>query len=167
MATIAEQRGGGPARLHETPSSPYAPSPQRGFDFGLTGADIITDARLIRRNFPYLAPETVAVVYARRAGWLSAQQLGMVMLEAIRERGVKLLRGQVVGVDAAVGRVRTVHVDQRGERQPLEATHLVLAAGPMLQEMARLIGVELPSSPSATTRPALPIPWVPCARHPC
>ena len=46
-------------------------------------------ANLIRRHFPYLAPETVAVAHARRAGWLSAQQLGMVMLEAIRERGVQ------------------------------------------------------------------------------
>ncbi len=33
MATMAEARGGGPARLHETASSPYAPSPERGFDF--------------------------------------------------------------------------------------------------------------------------------------
>ena len=75
----------------------YAPSPERGFDFPLTGADVITDASLIRRHFPYLAPETVAVAHARRAGWLSAQQLGAVMLEAARERGVKSLRGAVVG----------------------------------------------------------------------
>ncbi len=60
------------------------------------------------------------------------------MLEAARERGVRLVRGKVVGVDTAGGRVRAVHVDQQGERQTLEATHLVLAAGPMLKEMARL-----------------------------
>ena len=103
MATMAEARGGGPARLHETASSPYVPSPERGFDFDLTGADVITEPGLIRRHFPYLAPETVAVAHARRAGWLSAQQLGMVMLEAIRERGVKLLRGRMVGIDTAGG----------------------------------------------------------------
>jgi glycine/D-amino acid oxidase-like deaminating enzyme len=99
---------------------------------------------MIRREFPFLAPETIAVVHARRAGWLSAQQLGMVMLEAIRERGVKLVRGKVVGVDTAGGRVCTVHVDQQRERQSIEASHLVLAAGPMLKDVARLIGVELP-----------------------
>ena len=90
----AETRGGGPARFHDTASSAYTPSPEHGFDFALTGADVITDASLIRRHFPYLAPETVAVAHARRAGWLSAQQLGMVMLEAARERGVKLVRGR-------------------------------------------------------------------------
>src|SRR4030095_11556158 len=98
-------------RIHETASSPYVASLERGFDFPLDGADVITDASLIRRHFPYLAPETVAVAHARRAGWLSAQQLGMVMLEAARERGVKIVRGKIVGVDTAGGRVRAVHVD--------------------------------------------------------
>jgi len=143
MAQSAETRGGGPARFHDTASSGYVPSPERGFDFPLTGADVITDASLIRRHFPYFAPETVAVAHARRAGWLSAQQLGMVMLEAARERGMKLLRGTVVGIDAGE-RVRAVHVEHEGERRSLEASHLVLAAGPMQKAMAQLIGIDLP-----------------------
>ena len=144
MAKTAEARGGGAARFHDTASSDYTPSPERGFDLPLTGADVITDTSLIRRHFPYLAHETVAVTHARRAGWLSAQQLGMVMLEAIRERGVKVLKGRVAGIDAAGGRVRTVQVERDGERLSLEATHVVLAAGPMQNEIARLIGVDLP-----------------------
>ena len=143
MAQSAETRGGGPARFHDTASSGYVPSPERGFDFPLTGADVITDASLIRRHFPYFVPETVAVAHARRAGWLSAQQLGMVMLEAARERGMKLLRGTVVGIDVGT-RVRAVHVEHDGERRSLEASHLVLAAGPMQKAMARLIGIDLP-----------------------
>jgi len=143
MARSAETRGGGPARFHDTASSGYGPSPERGFDFPLTGADVITDASLIRRHFPCFAPETVAVAHARRAGWLSAQQLGMVMLEAARERGMKLLRGTVVGIDGAT-RVRAVHVEYEGERRSLEASHLVLAAGPMQKAMAQLIGIDLP-----------------------
>lgn len=143
-ASLAETRGGGPARYHETASSAYVPSPMHGFDLPLTGADVITNANLIRREFPFLAPETLAVVHARRAGWLSAQQLGMHMLEAIRECGVKVLRGEVVGVDTTGGRVRSVHLEQDGARQTLEASHLVLAAGPMLKGAAGLIGVDLP-----------------------
>jgi glycine/D-amino acid oxidase-like deaminating enzyme len=162
MAKSAETRGGGPARLHDTASSVYTPSPERGFDFALTGADVITDQSLIRRHFPYLAPDTVALAHARRAGWLSAQQLGAVMLEAARERGVKLLRGSVVGIDAGA-RVRAVQVERDGARQSLEATHVVLAAGPMQPQMAQLIGVDLPIYAErhhkvsfADTRSALP-----------
>jgi len=143
MAQLAQSRGAGAARFHETGSSGYVPSPGRGFESVLNGADVITDRNLIRRHFPYLAPETVAVAHARRAGWLSAQQLGAVMLEAARERGVKLIRGTVVGIDAADG-VRGVTVESDGERRSLEATHLVLAAGPMQKEMGRMAGLDLP-----------------------
>jgi glycine/D-amino acid oxidase-like deaminating enzyme len=144
MAKSAEARGGGEARFHDTPNSAYTPSPERGFDGGLTGADVITDTSLIRRHFPFLAPETVALAHARRAGWLSAQQLGMVMLEAVRARGVQIVKGRVVGFDTTGGRARAVHVEQQGERQTLPASHVVLAAGPMQVEMARMIGVDLP-----------------------
>ncbi len=144
MAITAETRGGGPARFHETAASAYTPSPERGFDFPLTGADVITDTSLIRAHFPYLAPQTVAVVHARRAGWLSAQQLGMVMLEAVRERGVKILHGEVVEIGTEGGRVRSVQVAHQGERRLLDATHLVLATGPMQKKVAELIGVDLP-----------------------
>src|SRR5256885_15879389 len=143
MAQLAESRGAGAARFHNTPASAYAPSAERGFEGALNGADVITDRTLIRRHFPYLAPETVAVAHARRAGWLSAQQLGSVMLEAARGRGVKLVRGTIVGIDAA-DRVRGVAVERDGARHALEATHLVLAAGPMQKEMARMVGIDLP-----------------------
>jgi glycine/D-amino acid oxidase-like deaminating enzyme len=144
LALAAETHGSGPVRMHDTASSPYAPSPQAGFDAALTGADIITDRSLIRHHYPYLTHNTQAVVHARRAGWMSAQQLGMVMLEAARERGAKLIKARVVGIDTRAGRVRSVHVEEQGKRLALEATHVVLAAGPMLKPVARLIGVELP-----------------------
>jgi glycine/D-amino acid oxidase-like deaminating enzyme len=143
MAQKAEARGGGTARFHDTATSRYTPSPERGFDLALAGADVITDQSLIRKHFPYLSPDTIALAHARRAGWLSAQQLGAVMLEAARERGVKLTRAKVVGIDAGE-RVRAVQVERDGGRETLEATHVVLAAGPMQQDMAGLIGVELP-----------------------
>lgn len=144
MSKLAEGRGGGPVRVHDTPTSRYQTSPEHGFDFALTGADVITDRSLIRRHFPQLAPETVAVAHARRAGWLSAQQLGMTMLEAARERGVRLVRGEVVGVDTAGGRVRSVAVQEAGGRRSLEASHFVVAAGPMQREVAAMVGGDLP-----------------------
>ena len=144
MARSAERRGGGAARFHDTASSTYEPSPEQGFEVPLTGADVITDPSLIRRHFPYLAPETVALVHARRAGWLSAQQLGMVMLEAVRARGVRCLTGRVVDIAVRGGRVRAVEVEDGGERRSLPATHVVVAAGPLQREVARLIGLDLP-----------------------
>jgi glycine/D-amino acid oxidase-like deaminating enzyme len=144
LALTAERLGSGPVRVHAGRSGCYQAAPATGFAEAPTGADIITDSNLIRQHFPQLAPDTVAVLHARRAGWLSAQQLGMVMLERARANGVKLLRAKVVAVTLAGGRVHTVEVEQGGERQSLPASELVIAAGPMQKEIAALIGVDLP-----------------------
>ncbi|HEU0062759.1 MAG TPA: FAD-dependent oxidoreductase [Hyphomicrobiaceae bacterium] len=145
LARTAEQLGTGPVRVHADRSSYYRPPAATGFEAAPTGADIITEPTLIRRHFPQLAPATVAVLHARRAGWLSAQQLGMVMLEGARAKGgVKLLRATVVGVSLAGGRVNAVEIEQGSERQSLPADAFVIAAGPMQKEIAALIGVDLP-----------------------
>ena len=144
LAVLAETQGAGPVRVHDAPSPAYAPSPQQGFDPGLTGVDMITNADLIRRHFPYLNHETKVVAHARRAGWLSAQQLGMVMLEAAGERGTRLVRGTLQDVVTARGRVRAVRIETAGETQTIEATHVILALGPMLKPMTERLGIELP-----------------------
>jgi glycine/D-amino acid oxidase-like deaminating enzyme len=54
------------------------------------------------------------------------------------------VKGRVAGIDTAGGRVRAVQVEGEGGRHALAATQVVLAAGPMQKEVARLVGVELP-----------------------
>jgi glycine/D-amino acid oxidase-like deaminating enzyme len=144
MAKKAESRGAGPARLHDTSASTYTPSPAHGFAFELTGADIITDQSLICERFPYLAPETTAVAHVRRAGWLSAQQLGAVMLEAVRARGIRVLRGDVVGIGIKNGSASSVDVATDSGRVSLDATEIVLAGGPLQKNLAALAGIDVP-----------------------
>ena len=131
--------------MHDGAAAAYQPSPPHGFDLPLTGADIITGEAAIRRLFPYLAPETKVVAHARRAGWLSAQQLGMTMLEAARDRGVRMLRGRMTGITTAGGRLSGVHVEMAsGQTQTLDASHLVLATGPMTKALTDNLGLDLP-----------------------
>ena len=142
----AQSFGAGALRVHDgSGSSPgYLRSPARGFEEVAAGADLITDPALIRAEFPYLDPEVVAVLHARRCGWLSAQQLGMWMLERARDRGVRLIRGRVTDVETCGGRVRAVSVARPGDRVRIETGKLVLSPGPYLAELARGFGVDLP-----------------------
>ena len=142
----AQSLGAGALRMHDGsgPSPGYLRSPARGFEEVAAGADLITDPALIRAEFPYLDPEVVAVLHARRCGWLSAQQLGMWMLERARDRGVRLIRGRVTGVETRDGRVRAVSVARPGDRVRIETGKLVLSPGPYLAELARGFGVDLP-----------------------
>src|SRR5215471_12084542 len=61
--------------LFATASSDYQLSAAEGFDRTLRGTDIITEPSLIRRHYPWLAADTIALLHARRCGWFSGQQL--------------------------------------------------------------------------------------------
>ena len=146
MALEAQSLGAGELRVHDgSSSSPgYQRSPAQGFERVPRGSDLITDRALIRAEFPYLDPTVVAVLHARRCGWLSAQQLGMWMLDRARERGTRLIRGRVAGVDTQGGRIRSVSVAAAGEHLEIDTGTLVLSPGPHLSELARTLGIELP-----------------------
>jgi glycine/D-amino acid oxidase-like deaminating enzyme len=143
-AADAAAHGAGPVRVHAGPGADYRPAPPDEFEDQPVGSDLITDPALIRRHFPALAPDTVAVLHARRCGWLSGQQLGMYLLERAREKGVRLVEGRVTAVDATGGRVQAVRVSARGGETTVATPRFVDAAGPFVKPVARLLGVDLP-----------------------
>ena len=142
----AEAQGAGPLRVHEAggAGAPYRPAAFADYREQPDGADLILDPALIRRHFPYLAGGTVALLHARRCGWFSGQQLGMLLLERAREEGMVLRRARLTGVGLAKGRVASVRLATEGAEQEVATGALVLAAGPMLRETAALLDVELP-----------------------
>ena len=146
MASEAESLGAGELRVHDGSGlgSGYVRSQPHGIEGMPAGADLITDPALLRAEFPYLDPAAVAVLHARRCGWLSAHQLGMWMLERARDHGVRLVRGRVTDVDASGGRIRSVSVERLGQRREIDTGTLVLSPGPHLAELAGMLEIELP-----------------------
>jgi glycine/D-amino acid oxidase-like deaminating enzyme len=143
-ARHAADLGAGPARIHARLGGDYQPARAEGFEGEVTGADVITEPALVRRHFPYLAGDVVAVLHARRCGWFSGQQLGMFLLERARHAGVRLIEGRVEGIDTSSGRVRAVTVAAREGGMTIGTPRFVNAAGPYLGLVGRLVGVELP-----------------------
>jgi sarcosine oxidase, subunit beta len=133
--------GTGPLRVHPSSSLYYQPAPKEGFHNQPTGADLLIGSEIICRYFPYLTNSAVAALHVRRAGWLSAQQLGMYLLETGRQRGVRFESGRLDGVDVMNGRVNGVRLSS-GDR--IDAPIFINAAGPYLREVGRLLGIDLP-----------------------
>lgn len=138
--------GAGPVRYHtaEAGEADYVPAPPDDFEDQPTGADIILDRRLIRTHFPYLADDVVAVLHARRAGWFSAHQLGMYLLEEARAAGVRFLSGRVEGVEVTGSRVSGAKIASKEGGSTIATDHFVNAAGPFLKPVGHLLGVDLP-----------------------
>ena len=129
--------GAGPFRIHR----PGGAGPAYDPTGPCAGADLILDPALIRQHYPYLADQVVAVLHARRAGWLSAQQLGAWLLERAREAGLTFMPRQVVAVGTAADRVESVRLDNG---QTLRTSSLVNAAGPLVGEVAAMLEEQLP-----------------------
>lgn len=83
------------------------------------------------------------MLHVRRAGWLSAQQFGAAMLERARRQSVELIRAHVAGIQASDSAAATIRLEA-GEYSELSAGAVVLAGGPKLPDLARMVGVDLP-----------------------
>ncbi|MBW8011312.1 MAG: FAD-binding oxidoreductase [Chloroflexi bacterium] len=143
FAVEASTLGAGPLRIHnsKTGGEVYQPSPAVGFEGLPGGADFIHDKQLIWEHFPYLSTEVLAVLHVRRAGWLSAQQLGAYLLEQARKYGVELVEDRVLRVQVKGGKVKNVELASG----PVVSTPVfVNAAGPFLSQVGEFIDVDIP-----------------------
>ncbi|HTP09219.1 MAG TPA: FAD-binding oxidoreductase [Anaerolineae bacterium] len=140
-AEAAAQVGAGEMRVHVDRSSNYAPLSTHDFHDQPTGADLLLDRSLILDRFPGVNPEVVAALHARRCGWFSGQQLGMFLLEKAREHGVALINDRIDRVSVKANRVEAVHL---ASDRSIITRSFVNAAGPLVQSVGRMIGVEIP-----------------------
>jgi len=149
---VTASLGTGPLRVHSSYASPhstpsagqaYQPAHPEGFHDSPEGADLLLGSEIIRKYFPYITDKAVAALHVRRAGWLSAQQLGMYLLETARRLGVRAQReaGKVTGVDVKNNRVQGIQLSN-GEK--VASPIFINAAGPYLKEVGKLLGVDLP-----------------------
>ena len=141
----AESLGAGPIRIHEPGNSSYEPHKPEGFSTKLDGCDLILDQTLIQRHFPDISEDAVAVLHARRCGWLSAQQLGMYMLDEARSAGIEFVRGRVEDVVVENGRIAAVDVSGFHGNRRIATPIFVNAAGPHLNMFADRLGGKLPT----------------------
>jgi glycine/D-amino acid oxidase-like deaminating enzyme len=146
-AALAAEQGAGPARERGYVSNAeYAGGDENPaateFDRFPAGTDLVTDPAILRHHFPALAGDVAAALHVRRAGWFSGQELGMQLLGAAIERGVRIEQARVVEVERDARGVAGVRLEN-GTR--IASRRLVLAAGPWLRPAAaRLAGAELP-----------------------
>jgi glycine/D-amino acid oxidase-like deaminating enzyme len=138
--------GAGLLRYHRgRPDDPVYPSRMdRGFYPGLDGADLLLEPRIIRQEYPFLADTAIAMLHPRRCGWLSAQQLGMYLLNQAKSRGARFLMGRVNGVKTDEGRIKEVKIDTETEALHVSTNCFVIAAGPLLKQVGAMIGLDLP-----------------------
>ncbi len=142
-AERAAALGSGPLRVHSGTGTGtnYQRAEPEGWDPAPTGTDLITDLTLLHDMLPGLSDRVAGALHVRRAGWLSAQQLGAYLLDRCRDAGLIYLPHRVTAVTVAAHRVGGVELDD-GSKVGCGA--FVDAAGPMIGAVAGLMGETLP-----------------------
>lgn len=146
----------GNIRIHQEPAlslskgtddngtAPYSPPAYRGFERQPDGADLLLDKQIIKTTFPHFSDDVQAVIHARRCGAISAQQLGMYLLEEARNLGVRELRGELVAIEQDHHGVRAIEVITASGKERIETRRFINAAGPFASHVAAMLDVELP-----------------------
>ncbi len=104
--------------------------------------DVCNGKANVANSYPALSRDIEHVIHTRTGGDISGQLLGNYMLERFRDAGGKRLQGEVIGIDAAGPYDLDVEAD--GDRQTVRADVIVNAAGPFINDIAAMLGHELP-----------------------
>lgn len=139
-AQMSSRLGAGEVRIH-THSDSYLPSPAEGFEGIPDGADIVLDRGWIQQKFPFLVEDVLAMTHVRRAGWLDTQAYGQWLLAQAQQAGAVFRQDRLTKVLFSGERVVGVELAS-GEK--VSAGTLVIAAGPLLPEIGKLIGFDFP-----------------------
>jgi glycine/D-amino acid oxidase-like deaminating enzyme len=131
--------GMGDVRTHSDLTD-YRPAPFDGFADQPDGADLLL-GEAARAAFPYLADDTIGALHVRRAGWLNANALGAWLLKRAVAGGTVVVRDRVCGFETTGGRIASVRL---ASGDVVETNRVVIAAGPLLPEVGRMLGLELP-----------------------
>jgi glycine/D-amino acid oxidase-like deaminating enzyme len=124
-------------------SSSYTPAVSEDWQDAPEGVDVIQNQELIRRHFPTFDTEVSTIIHVRRAGDISGQQLGSLMLEEIRAAGGTVSLARVTEIVRQDGGFALKMRSEEGE-QTLHAEILVNAAGPYVADIAQMLGEALP-----------------------
>jgi glycine/D-amino acid oxidase-like deaminating enzyme len=129
-------------RIRDSVSSDYQPPRRTPWSGSPDGVDVLVDRNLIRNTFPSYADDVATVIHIRRAGAISAQQLGQFMLEQIVGKGARLLRAEVEGISAPSP--FTLELATARGAKKMRADRIVNAAGPFLRDVGAMLGEDLP-----------------------
>ena len=122
-------------------SSHYIESLTQNWETVPSGVDILQNRQLIQSVFPSYAKDVQSIVHIRRGGDIDSQQLGQIMIEYLRQEGVRFETGDVLSVQKSSGyeiEYRTVD-----EIKKVKSDIIVNAAGPHAREVASMLGVKL------------------------
>lgn len=107
----------------------------------LTGTDLITNPDIIRQLYPRLTPDVAALLHVRRAGAMDVLALGSWLVSQCQAHGVQFVTDKLENITTRANRIHSVELASGSE---ITTNTLIIAAGPLLPNIARMLDLDLP-----------------------
>jgi glycine/D-amino acid oxidase-like deaminating enzyme len=102
----------------------------------------IKDQRQIQQEHPYLDTEIKKILRIKNAGKIDVYAMGSLLLKEAKKLGLQVIEREVLGIDKnSVG--FDIHLDNHSS---IITQKLVIAAGPFINTIASMLGLEFPIS---------------------
>jgi len=118
----------------------YQPPITEAWQNAPQGVDLLNDSTMIKKHFPNLDPAIRNVIHIRQAGMVDSQQMATFMMEKFIASGGKKLIGKVVNIN----KTDDFKVTVSGDVETITATQVVNAAGPFINDITKMLGLDLP-----------------------
>lgn len=142
VARDAEHRGVGAFREHQNAAS-YSPSPvgTSHFEVPSDGIDLINDPDTIHQLYPLVNEQATSLLHIRRCGAFDAIALGNLLFDMAKQHGVSFVQDRVSNISTRGNRIESVQLASGARISPQT---LVVAAGPLLPDIGRMLDLDLP-----------------------
>lgn len=127
-------------RVHtRNTSQTYQPPTKPDWNIAPSGVDVLDNQALISKIYPSYDRSIKTIVHIRRAGAISAQQMGEYMLHKFKAAGGTFIQAEVNNIEIQNG--FTLHTAQNNV---IQVQQVVNAAGPFVNRVAAMMSSSLP-----------------------
>lgn len=114
----------------------------------------ITNPDIIQREHPYLDSKVEKVVKIKNAGKIDVYALGSLLLREAKKMGLIHVEGEIIGIQEKGSKFAVM----LNSNQSVQADQVVIAAGPFINELAGMLGFQLPVTNTLQRKIIVPDP---------
>jgi glycine/D-amino acid oxidase-like deaminating enzyme len=114
----------------------------------------ITNIKQIQNDYPYLDKKIEKVVKIKNAGKIDVYDLGNLLLREAKKRGLKQLQGEILDIEKKDSEFKIMLDSQKS----INADKVVIAAGPFINNIAKMLDFEFPVTNTLQRKFIIPDP---------
>jgi len=102
--------------------------------------NVTTDAKTIHKEHPYLSINIQKSIFIKNAGYVDSIVMANAMFNEAKDNGVRLLEDEVIGLQKTNSGIQV----KLKKSETISADQLIIAAGPFINNLAKLLDMQFP-----------------------